>query len=112
MLGSDFNTTVQELVVPPNTDGSSGSFPFGIALFSNDHLETFELFLMILEVISTANQTIDLGRTCAVGRVQSTLTNRDGRIIIARVLSGGGPGYVSPPKVHISPPKKIKLLHR
>ena len=56
--GSDFNATVLETVVPPNSEGVAGFFPFEIAILPDSNLETVEVLLVLLDVVSHANETV------------------------------------------------------
>ena len=72
--GSDFNTTVLETVVAPNTNGSAGSFRYKIALTPDDKLETSEVFLVLLDVISDTDEVVEITRRCGIGIIASSIS--------------------------------------
>lgn len=78
--GSDFNTTVIETVLGPNILELTSSTGFNVPLISDSKLENVEVFLVLLNVISTEDVTI--GRRCAIGRLLGSLDpDQDGTII-------------------------------
>lgn len=70
LTGRDFNNTIIEQIIPPNLSGFSQSFPFDLTITPDDILEPDEVFLILLNF---ADETgIDIGRRCAVGRIQGS----------------------------------------
>ena len=47
----------------------AGFFPFEIAILPDNNLETVEVLLVLLDVVSHANETVIISRSCAIGRL-------------------------------------------
>lgn len=75
--GSDFNTTIIERVLEPSASRVEELIPFTVPLLSDAALETEEVFLIFLKVLSTEVVTID--RRCALARLQGVSANQEGR---------------------------------
>ena len=75
--GSDFNATIIERVVEPTSSGMAQEFEFSIPILSDSKLEGDEVFLILLNVVST--EEVGVPRRCAVARIQGTSSaNQEG----------------------------------